>query len=186
MSSTRPAALLVAALALAVSGCSDDTTSTAVAGPTGNPKLAILSPKDGACVAIGSGIDATIPVEIKVENLYLRPPGACGVYKQCGHLVLRVNGVENNRGSATVIDVLLRKLADRYAGLTISVEVINDAGEPILAVLTDGAEPAPLMRSVTVTTQVACEGGGGGSGGSGGSGSGGSRGAAGGGGSAGR
>ena len=174
MPTMRSACLFAGAFALAFApGCGDDeTTTTASVGPTGNPQLAIISPKDGACIAIGTEPDATIPIQIGVTGLYLRPPGACGVYEQCGHLVLRVNGLENNRGAAPLIDVQMRKLADRYADLTIAIEVIDDTGMAILSKPDKDAEAVPLVKSITLMTRASCGGGSGGAGGAGGAGGG--------------
>jgi hypothetical protein len=147
-------------------GCSEDASSTTQGGPTGNPSLSIVRPADSTCIPIGPEAEAgeaRIPIEVTVQEVLLRPPGVCGTIKQCGQLVLRVNGVENNTSSGTVIDVVMRKLADRYADLTISVSVRNDEGETIL----DHSDaPQPLAASISITTKESC--GTGGSGGMGG------------------
>ncbi|WP_437338804.1 hypothetical protein [Sorangium sp. So ce394] len=182
----RLALVLVAGLAGA-SGCSDDETSTAP-GPTGVPELEIVSPKDGACVAIGEPSDAssddvpTVPISVTVSELLLRPPGTCLTYRQCGHLVLSVGGERNNAAAGRVIDVRLGALdpEERYGELEITVAAVSDAGEPILG---GESKQEPLTRSLSLTVAPSCEDGSGGAGGDGGGGSGGDGGAGGGGGS---
>lgn len=119
-------------------------------------------------MAVGDDPDAHIPVQVKVADLVLRPPGVCGGAAGCGHLVLRVNGVANNIGASAVIDVLHRKLAAPYADLEISVEVANDAGEPLMN--TSVTPSTPVVATVKITTKATCGGGTGGAGGSGGTG----------------
>jgi hypothetical protein len=176
---TRPAGLLAAGLALAVAGgCGEDEKISGPLGPTGNPKLTIhevngAERKELMCVPVGPDPDATISVNVHPDQLLLRPPGTCGAYAQCGHMLLRINGVENNRGSAPVIDAQLQNLADRYAELTISIEVRTDSGELIL---NQDEVPLPVgdtVKVITVMNEASCPEGTGGSGGAGGSGSGG-------------
>ncbi|HSN98092.1 MAG TPA: hypothetical protein VLS89_07325 [Candidatus Nanopelagicales bacterium] len=160
----RPAALAATWFALAVvGGCSDDTTSSSTGGVAAEPSLAISSPAEGACVAVGTDPNATFSVQVGAGNVRLRPPGACGNFANCGYLVLRVNGVENNRASTRLIDVQLRKLADPYADLTISVEVHTSEGQPLL-----NRAGEPVMASVQVRTEPSCGAGAGGAGGAGG------------------
>ncbi|AUX32290.1 uncharacterized protein SOCE836_044270 [Sorangium cellulosum] len=169
----RLALVLVAGLAGA-SGCSDDETSTAP-GPTGVPQLEIVSPKDGACVAIGEPSDAssddgpTVPISVTVSELLLRPPGTCLTYRQCGHLVLSVDGERNNAAAGRVIDVRLGALdpEERYGELEITIAAVSDAGEPILG---GESKQEPLTRSLSLTVAASCEDGSGGAGGDGGSG----------------
>jgi hypothetical protein len=172
----RPALVLAILALMAPAGCSDDEPAKVNVGPTGDPSLAIVDPAPGACIAIGAAADATIPVTVAPKELYLRPPGTCGAYKQCGHLVLRVNGVENNRGSARIIDVVFEgKIADRYADLTLSIEVLSDAETPIL-----NQAGEPVVASISVTTAESAASCGAGAGGAGGGGTGGAGGAGGG------
>ncbi|WP_437693226.1 hypothetical protein [Sorangium sp. So ce176] len=171
----RLALVLAAGLAVAA-GCSDEETASAP-GPTGTPEIAIVSPKDGACVAIGapsadpSAGEPTIPIHVGISQLLLRPPGTCGTYSQCGHLVLSLDGEENSAGAGRVIDVRLGQLdaEERHGEHTITVAVVSDTGEPIL-----GGEnrQEPLTRSLSLTIAASCGdgSGGGGSGGDGGSG----------------
>jgi hypothetical protein len=177
---------LVAALCLlagvaAPIGCGDDETNPPDIGPTGNPKLTITLPRDGDCVAIGDGVGVTVPISFAVEQLLLRPPGACGAYAQCGYARLLLNGAENNKGSGPVVELNLP--ADKYAEMQLTVEIIQSStGKTML-----DEEGKPVAAQITITTAESCTGGvgGGGGGGAGGGGGSGGAGGAGGGGGAG-
>lgn len=170
-------ALLLALPAIvlgSVAGCSSDTVTAPDLGPTGNPTLTILSPTNGACIAVGSDPNATVSVQTAVTNVLLRPPGACAGIAQCGHLELTVNGVANSQSAATSVDVLLRKLADRTTDLTVEITLVDESGAPLLD---HSATPRPLRAAVVVTTRASCakpDAGGGGAGGGGGGGAAGS------------
>jgi hypothetical protein len=153
---------------LAVASCGDDEAVAGFRGPTGPPGLVILSPEQGACVSVGQDPDARIPVITRVAELLIRPPGRCGEIEQCGHLELLVNGVENNTSSGTAIEVLLRKLANREADLTVVVNVVDDAGEPVLKhAEVEGGPRDPLTATLLVETRIECPSGTGGAGGGG-------------------
>jgi hypothetical protein len=107
--------------------------------------------------------DARVPLLVEVTELVLRAPGACGSYVQCGHLSLYVNDELNNESAVPGIDLLLRKLADRYHDgaplpdsgepdlLRVRVEVQNDDGQP----LTNHAGE-PLEDEVRLITLAEC------------------------------
>ncbi len=137
-------ALLVAAGtgAIVPMACSDDTTTTVDVGYSGPPAMRFVAVggqtelASGVCVPIGDDPDYFLPLEVAVQNLYLRPPGLCAAFKQCGYLRVTVRrvgdegaiegeGVINNRGASTVVPLLLRKLADRYAALEVEVELMR-------------------------------------------------------------
>jgi hypothetical protein len=104
--------------AAALGACSSAESATPDLGPVGDPTIAVLVPAASGsgpvCVAVGSDADARVPLVIGTTELVLRPPGGCGYYVQCGHLDLYVDGVLNNESAVPAIDLLLRKLADRF------------------------------------------------------------------------
>jgi len=110
------AALVVSALVSL--GCSSESTEEIDVGPTGEPQVSFAQPLslDGepVCVAVGAEADARVALLVETAELVLRPPGACGYYVQCGHLDLYVDDVLNDESAVPAIDLLLRKLADRY------------------------------------------------------------------------
>jgi len=109
---------LIVPLAAALGACSSTDAATPDTGPTGDPTISVVEPAASgtgpACVAVGPEADARVPLLVSVTELVLRPPGGCGYYVQCGHLELYVDDVLNNESAVPAIDVLLRKLADRY------------------------------------------------------------------------
>ncbi|MBI4703607.1 MAG: hypothetical protein HY744_21050 [Deltaproteobacteria bacterium] len=145
----RLGSLLLASLGAAVLlACSADESAPVVVGPTGAPALAIVEPlgtaQSPACASIGTDPGYRLLVLVAPTELLLRPPGLCGEAVQCGHLELYVEGVLNNRGSCAAIELLLRRLADRYHDgsihartgepdvLHVRVDVVGDAGDPLL------------------------------------------------------
>src|SRR5215831_12927342 len=91
-----------------VDGCASTDTTTTNTGPTGTPVIKIASPKNGDCFAFPPDTpDPVVPVVYSVSAFDLRPPGACGAEIQCGYVVLRVNGVDNNQSATGEVDVLL-------------------------------------------------------------------------------
>src|SRR5262249_35809814 len=90
------AILAILAGALPPFRCRHAPTPGAPPAPTGEPTLNITSPAAGSCVEVGDA-RTEIPVSVVVKEVHLRPPGVCDV-AQCGSLLLKVNGVENNRG----------------------------------------------------------------------------------------
>ena len=155
------------ALLLAGAGCDDDETAEPDLGPTGDPTLFFAEPASDAasrfCAEVTAEDDARVPLLVAVTEFYLRPPGACGTYVQCGHLALYVNDVLNNESGVPAIDLLLRKLADRYHDgsplpesgepdvLTLRAEAQNDAG----ATMTNH-QGAPLEDTITLVTMAEC------------------------------
>jgi hypothetical protein len=171
---------LALGLVVAFAGCEDDEAPAIDLGPTGFPSLAFSDPpSDGpqpVCVAVGPEIDARVPLLVDLTELVLRPPGACGLFPQCGHLELWANGILNNEAAVPAVELLLRKLADRYhdgtphAGtgepdvVRVRVQMVSDSGVP----MSDHAGE-PLADELELITVPSCEGlGGGGSGGAGG------------------
>jgi hypothetical protein len=157
--------------ALALAACEDDAVAPIDRGPDGNPTMVISLPTPTAgaemlCVSIGDDVDAEVPILVEVEELILRPPGICGDFLQCGHLALYANDVLNNESAVRSVHLLLRKLADRYHDskdtLTLRVDVLNDAGDPIkdqgiaASKDDDGRPPAPLSAELTLCTVPDC------------------------------
>lgn len=153
-----PARAIVLGLIVAggAATCAEETAPTVDVGPVGTVFLNIKSPLSGQCIVVPAGADPTVPIEVDVRDpengnatFILRPPGNCGTYGHCGRVALEVNGVENNEGATSVVDLLLRKLADRYTNLTVKATLVNDEGVPFAN--TDGGEPV----SATVTFKSA-------------------------------
>lgn len=113
--------------------------------------MEMVSPADGACVAIKSDPDVRIPFVLKTTWLYLRPPGFCGDAVQCGQLALWVNDKLVARVSTFVVEWDLSSLVERYGQFNIRIAAITDAGEKIL-----DADGKPLEVTRTITTAVSC------------------------------
>jgi hypothetical protein len=138
-------------------------------------------PLDKACVEVRPGDEPTFSLALDVRNVLLRPPGLCaqatsygggGAYGvggaggaggaeeiivlPCGHLLLTVNGQENNKTTSASVDVLLRKLANRYTDLHIEIIAIDDFGFPIYR--SNNPKSPVLKTSIDVTTRESCEG----------------------------
>ena len=157
--------LALCACALA-SACTTSEEATLDVGPTGDPTLSIAEPgTDGfpVCVSIGTDADFRLPVLVDVEELALRPPGACGSYAQCGQLALYVDGVLNDRSAVPVIEVLFRRLGDRYhdgathvgTGEPDVLHVRVDAvGDDMTQLLDHAGEP--LSDSIELVTVPTC------------------------------
>jgi hypothetical protein len=122
---------------------------TPLVTPTGTPEsvtsFSIASPRPGACVQIpdpcpGNGPPCpTVPITLDPIALNLgqgqfsiRPPGACGQNYNCGHIQLYVDGVLNGEGAGSVVDVNLQDMAVPYREMTITVELVDDCGNPWL------------------------------------------------------
>ncbi|HVY47038.1 MAG TPA: hypothetical protein VHB21_14220 [Minicystis sp.] len=135
-----------------------------------------------ACVALPPGPDPTIPILLDVENFDLRPPGVCGesispvtavsvgtggtnafvgtggtggtsgFANPCGHLLLTVDGVENNQGAGSEIDVLLGKLGDPVGVHEVELQVVREARNVFDLV---DAE-APIVDRITLDTRPSC------------------------------
>jgi len=158
---------ILALLALAPQlGCSSDETASAPVGPQGNPTIAITEPQgvggEPACVEVSDDPDARGPLFVTVDELVLRPPGAC-IYDQCGHLALYVDGVLNNESSVPVVDVLFRKLADKYHDgstssatgepdvLNVRIDVVDGSGAQLL-----DHDDVPLSADIALITVPLC------------------------------
>ncbi len=131
-------------------GCEDESTSdtTTTLEP---PTLELVSPADGACVAIGSDPNAHVPFVLKTSYLYLRSPGVCGDAAQCGHLELWVNDEIVARFTSNVVEWDLANVADRYGDFQIRIVAVTDAGESIV-----DADGEPLVVTRTITTAESC------------------------------
>jgi hypothetical protein len=170
-------AALLAAFAVTAGGCTDETTtSTSDAGTTivaFDAKMKVLSPVDGACFPVPDGPDAAIPLTLSFTKadgqpatVYLRAPGFCTSIPNalCGHVVVKVDGIENNEGALPTVDVLLRKFATPYGTFAITVELVADNGGTLLvaganaAGVVDLDAGIPLQTSLTVHAQPSCGG----------------------------
>lgn len=153
-----PAGLAVLAAwgACAAGACSDDPPPAVFVGLTDPPSIAVVSPAEGACVAVGESAESGVPpvIVVETEGLLLRPPGTCGTLVQCGSLVLRAGGVEIARTSARAVELDLTKLEERLGPVEVEVEVLNDAGVPLLD---QSTPPAPLVARASFVTQARCE-----------------------------
>lgn len=151
-------AFALAALGSFSLGCSDDeTTTSSVTSTQRNPHLEIVKDGDAStpCFSIGNDPDARVPIEIEVSDMVIRPPAFCGSTSGCGHFVLLVGNVENNIGTTRLMDVLMRKLADRYGTFDITVEARGDDNEVLLDKSADVEIPA--RDGITILTAPACE-----------------------------
>jgi hypothetical protein len=177
----RARALVFAALCAATMGCSDDQAAAVDVGPSGPPSVRFTNPASGGdpvCVDVPADDDVRIPLQVRVEELLLRPPGGCGVFAQCGHLALSADGLLNNESSVRTIELLMRKIANRtHDGkpdasgqpdlLTVQVDVVSANGAVLL---NDDGEPLrDTLELITVPSCAALPAGSGGGGGSGGS-----------------
>jgi hypothetical protein len=158
----------LALLALGAAACSSESTTAIDVGPTGDPTIVFADPSSSdaqpVCVAVGSEADARVPLLVDTTELVLRPPGACGYYVQCVHLDLTVDGVSNDESAAPAIDLLLRKLADRYHDgspradngqpdvLHVEVSAVGDAEQPV-----SNHEGVPLKDTLQLVTKPSCD-----------------------------
>lgn len=161
MSGRTAFALLLVASAAA---CSEEETAARPTGPTGTVSFSLVSPGDGACVAIGDDVQARVPLLVAVENFLLRPPGACGSAIQCGHLRVRADGLDNSFGASPAVELDLGKLAQPYhdgalhAGtnepnlLPVEVTLLGDDGEPWL-----DDEGTPLQAAIKLAIKPTCD-----------------------------
>ena len=154
-------------VALAAAACSSESTTAVDVGPTGDPTIVFAAPSSEApqpvCVAVGSEEDPRVPLLVDTTELVLRPPGACGYYVQCVHLDLTVDGVPNNESPAPAIDLLLRKLADRYHDgspraddgqpdvLHLEVVAAGDDDQPV-----SNHQGVPLKDTLQLVTKPSC------------------------------
>ena len=140
------------ALSCVFLGCTDDTTTddteTTHVDP---PTMELVSPAEGACVAIGSDPNVRIPFVLKTSWLYLRPPGVCGEAAQCGQLLLWANDKLVERSSSNVIEWDMFTVIERYGEFKIRIAAFYDTGANIL-----NAEGKPLELTRTITTAVSC------------------------------
>src|SRR5689334_4751079 len=117
--------LVCAAAAAGAASCSTETIPSTAVCDTGTPSLGIVSPVEGACLAVSGGSDAYIPVVVNAANFQIRPPGTCSGCANCGHLLLRVNDVDNNASSSSVVDVDFQgKLPGHFGDFKLTVELM--------------------------------------------------------------
>lgn len=175
-------AVIFASLLLAA--CSDDEVTEIDVGPTGPPSIAFKQAQltvldestTEACVSLGTNTSVPVPLLVAIEELYLRPPGTCGLYAQCGHLQLLADGVLNNESATTTIDLLVHKLASPYHDglihpgssqvdvLQVEVRVVDDEGVGLRVddngrLLVDGGEANGQLLSdqLSLQTVVSCD-----------------------------
>jgi hypothetical protein len=143
---------LVAASALILCGCEEDTTDTTETEDVGPATMELVSPAEGACVPIGSDPDTHVSFVLKTSALYLRAPGICGDAVQCGQLLLWANDKLYERSASNVIEWDLVNVIDRYGEFSIKIAAVTDSDAPI-----NDAEGAPLVVTRSITTAVSCE-----------------------------
>ncbi len=152
---------------LLLGGCTTTTDQAIDTGPTGPPSITLIDPKPSAtpaCRAIGSDVQAHVPLVLDVVNIVLRPPGGCSGITQCGHLRLSVGGIFNDESAAKSIDLLVGKLANPYhdgstnAGtgkadvLDLAIDAVDDNGVAML-----GADGKPLHVATTLIVAASCK-----------------------------
>lgn len=136
-----------------LAGCSEETSTGQELVDLAPPTLTLVAPTDGSCVAIGSDVSARVPLTFEVSNLTMRPPGACAGTTRCGRIALRADGLPNNEGASTVVDLLLRKLPNPYRDGELHAGTGQPNLLPIEAVLVDdGGTPwmDPLGGSLSI------------------------------------
>jgi hypothetical protein len=134
-----------------VLGCEEETTSTTEDVTVDPPTMELVSPAEGACVAIGTDPDVRIPFELKTTWLYLRPPGVCGDSVQCGQLELWANDKLVQRSSTNVIEWEMVTVIERYGDFAIRIAAVTDAGKSI-----PDADDKPLQVTRKITTAESC------------------------------
>ncbi len=162
-----PLAALLAAFAVTACGCSSETTTTTSDAGTStvasDAKLTVVSPLDGACFPVPDGADATIPLTLAFTKangspagVYLRGAGFCTSIPNflCGHVVIKVDGVENNQGATPTVNVQLRKFATPYQTFAITVELVGDDGKTLLVASPDDAGVTDLDAGITLQTSL--------------------------------
>ena len=162
-----------AAAAAGVASCSPAPVASTAVCETGTPTLSIVSPSDHACLELSGSPSDFIPVVVNAASFQIRAPGSCNGCTNCGHLVLRVNDVDNNASSSSVVDVSFAPVnlpLSHYGELKLTVEIVDDCGNPWAPPNVDGgaldcnprkadagaAHGAPLLATVTVTTKPSC------------------------------
>ncbi len=138
-------------------------------GPTGAPTLSVVSPLSGACIEIPDPKSLVgIPIIVNVEGtFFLRPPGACVGYNNCGHLLLEVGpagsdgGAPNAVSASSLIDLVPSTLAMPYGDLTLTLLLVDDFGNPWLitdndAGLLPGEYNGPFSTQITIHTAPTC------------------------------
>jgi uncharacterized membrane protein YgcG len=156
------AVVLSAAAAAAAPSCSTETTATTQTGCSlAAPALAIASPAEGACIEVGDGPDAFIPVVLSTQNILARPPGSCNGCYNCGHFILSVNGQANNAAALPMIDMVFGdKIANHYGPFELTVQLVGDDGKTWTSPAADGGADAgpgqPLTATVQIITQKSC------------------------------
>ena len=77
--------MLATVSSLLLTSCDDEEATPIDIGPTGPPSIAFADPPSGTgpvCVSVGDDADARVPLLVNVDELVLRPPGACSTYQQ--------------------------------------------------------------------------------------------------------
>src|SRR5512140_2179297 len=144
--------------------CSTETTASTVTVAVGTPTLTITSPRDGACLELTGGVSDHIPVTVAVTEFFLRPPGgACTGLGNCGHLLLQVNGLDNNLAASNAVDVDFQgKISNHFGAMQLKVTLLDDDGEPWTisrdteAGVPDAGPNGPFTASVNIITKLSC------------------------------
>lgn len=132
-------------------GCEDETTTEDEGVKVDPPTMELVSPAEGACIAIGSDPSARVSFVLKTTWLYLRAPGICGDSAQCGQLVLSIDGVQVTRAASNVIEWDVATVPNRYGQFQARIEALTESGEAI-----NDADGKPLVATRSFTTAVSC------------------------------
>jgi len=113
--------------------------------------MQLVSPVEGACIAIGTDPNVSVPFVLKTSSLYLRPPGFCGEAAQCGQLLLWANDKRVARAATEVIEWEMVTVIERFGDFAIRIAAVTDADKSIL-----DANKKPLEVTGTITTAETC------------------------------
>jgi hypothetical protein len=171
---TFASALLLGAIcAQGAASCTTTISTQPNVGPTGAPSLTVASPLAGSCIEIPDPQTSPgIPITVNVEGtFFLRPPGACIGYNNCGHLILQVGpgdsdagtGTYNNYSASGLVDFLPSVVGTPfpYGTLTFTILLVDDNGNPWLLTDNDAGPPAagsngPFSVQTTIFAARSC------------------------------
>jgi hypothetical protein len=171
-----PAALTPALFAFtAALGCGSTETTSPDTASSHVPRLRLINPASGACVAVPQDRAAGVPITVELfepvkgegYKFYLKPPGGCEQLEPCGHIQLFVGDKPNNAGysAATVfpIDLLSSPEVPLSGKVDVVAKLVNDGGKVV-----EGDDKKPVEATLSFTAKASCGGDTGGTGGSGG------------------